>query len=372
MGESSSPTFMPARAKPTLSRAQEMHALYTQGASMDEVAERFGIAPSSVSRLFKNYGLKTRGLRPPANGYPVGEMYRVYQDGATMEEVAERFDVSPARVSQLFKSTGLETRPRGVLADHPVEEMYEIYEQGATLEEVGICFNITRERVRQIFRDAGLSTRRTGSPTKYSDEELLDCLRVAADALGGALSNSEYSEFARTQGFSDGRSWPLNHASRFGSWKDALKAAGVPLRRRKVQAKKKYSDAELISCMKQANRELGGVLTHAAYDEFALDHRFADGRPWPTWQTPSKRFGTWVMALKAAGLRSNPSAGPKKLFDVENCLDAVRTVARELGKTPTVMEYDEFARESEGALPSLPTIRNRCGSWSDAVALAGV
>lgn len=255
--------------------------------------------------------------------------------------------------------------------DQRAAEMYELYEQGATLEEVGICYGITRERVRQIFHKAGLASRSPEeSNRKYSDAELLDCLRVAADALGGALNIEGYEEFARTQTFADGRRWP-NQATigtRFGSFVKARNIAGVRGKARK-RRERLHSDAELINCLKQANSALGGVLTHAAYDEFARDRSFADGRSWPTSRTPSMRFGTWVMALQAAGLQSNPSSGPGQRFDVEDCVDAVRAVARELGKVPTTREYEEFARRSHGALPSLPTIRHRCGRWAQAIHL---
>lgn len=252
-------------------------------------------------------------------------------------------------------------------------EMYALYEQGATLEEIGICYGITRERVRQIFRKAGLASRsRADAMIKYSDEELLDCLRLAAHAGGGTLNSNEYDKFARNQRFSDGRRWParLTLQNRFGSFVKARDMAGV--RRSARKQYKLYSDAELIDCLRSASATLGGVLAHVAYDEFAVDQSFSDGRAWPTSQTHSLRFGSWVMALKAAGLPFNPSAGRSKLFEQTNCIDAVRSAARALGKIPTVTEYEALARESMGALPSFSTVRNRCGTWANAVQLAGL
>jgi len=253
-------------------------------------------------------------------------------------------------------------------------EMYALYEDGATLEEVGICFSLTRERVRQIFRDAGLATRSvaeaSGVPKKYSDAELIDCLRHTSSALRSGLMTTDYAVFARTQRFSNGRPWPTisTHLNRFGSWANALKVAGVQPGVRKVWAKL-YSDAELIDCLQGAHRALGGVLAKAVYDKFASERCFTDGRPWPTGQVPSQRFGSWREALHKAGLRSNPpsAAAGQRRFGQADCLDAVRSVAHKLGRAPTSNEYCDLARQSAGALPSLSTVHNRCGTWSEAI-----
>jgi hypothetical protein len=251
--------------------------------------------------------------------------------------------------------------------------MYALYEQGATLEEVGICFDITRERVRQIFKAAGLPTRPRGEVSTmkvYSDEELLRCLREAASALSGALTSGDYNQLAHSQRFADGRPWPIHqtHRNRFGSWAKALEAAGVQRRARKELAKR-YSDAELLDCLRHADSMLGRALTQSAYDEFARGQRLADGRPWPTHQTHMKRFGSWRSALQGASLAlaAKPSGGSTRTFTDEDCVEAIHTLARELGRPPTVAEYDRLARRSGGRLPSLPTVRNRYGTWTRAL-----
>jgi hypothetical protein len=136
--------------------------------------------------------------------------------------------------------------------------------------------------------------------------------------------------------------------------------------------KRKYSDSELIEFVRIASSQLGGVLSATGYTAFARGRQTADGKPWATHQTHFHRFGSWRKALQAAGLRANPPSAitGRRLFEPAHCIDAVRAVSRDLGKDPTAAEYDDCARESGGALPSLATVRNRCGTWSDALRLA--
>lgn len=212
-----------------------------------------------------------------------------------------------------------------------VEEMYERYRSGLSLRAVGAENGISGERVRQLFENAGLPTRNS-SETRAS-RQALRTLRSAA-----------------------------------------IKAGAEPRRKRKPAdwISKKYEDEELLEILRITSRELGGILTAGAYNEFAADRRFADGRPWPSHQTHFHRFGSWRDALVAAGLPANPSSAMsgQRIFERDHCIDAVRHVRRELGHTPSLKDYEEIARRSGGALPSGATVRNRCGSWSEAVRLA--
>jgi hypothetical protein len=74
------------------------------------------------------------------------------------------------------------------------------------------------------------------------------------------------------------------------------------------------------------------------------------------------------------GSRPNPSSAiaGHRIFDKGQCIDALRHVQRELGNVPTLNQYEAIARESNGALPSGATIRNRCRSWGEALRLAGI
>jgi len=241
------------------------------------------------------------------------------------------------------------------------QEMYALYSSGATLEEIAYHFGVSRERVRQIFHDAGLSTR---SPAEAGAMRRARQIREMSDEICAAFSESKDID-------------------------DVVRQVDVPRsvittvvdthfsqaqRRRRKAMPRKYSNNELINCLKQASAALGGVITTAEYTEFARSQRFSDGRPWPTHQTHFKRFGSWRNALAAAELRSNPPSAisGQMLFEQVHCIDALRAVERDLGKVPTAAEYAGAARDSRGALPSLATVRNRCGTWNDALSKAGI
>jgi hypothetical protein len=51
-------------------------------------------------------------------------------------------------------------------------------------------------------------------------------------------------------------------------------------------------------------------------------------------------------------------------------VDAILDVERDLGHPPTAAEYERAAVAGEGVLPSLATLRNRCGGWQEALVLA--
>lgn len=136
----------------------------------------------------------------------------------------------------------------------------------------------------------------------------------------------------------------------------------------------RYASDELLLLLREASERLGGVLTAAMYDEHARVRRLPDGRRWPLHQTVRQRFGSWRKALEQAGLVANPSSAMagRLLFEEAHCVDALRHVERTLGRTPSAAEYARYARASRGALPSLSTVRNRCGSWSRALRVAGL
>lgn len=56
-----------------------------------------------------------------------------------------------------------------------------------------------------------------------------------------------------------------------------------------------------------------------------------------------------------------------KQFTKQDCLDALREAATELGHSPTRKDYDSL-----DISPSIRTIRSRCGSWNHAKEAAGL
>jgi hypothetical protein len=240
--------------------------------------------------------------------------------------------------------------------------MSELYAAGATLAEIGAAYGLSRERVRQILRNAGVPARPISQTAEIRRARQLEQARETVTAM--------YAETYDARLVAQRLKIPISVVQEIV--KERFPKGSV--RRRHKSISKKYSSNELIAFLKMASAELGGVLTTGAYDQFAQRRKTSDGRPWPTHQTHHKRFGSWRRALHAAGLSANkPSAiAGQILFGCGHCVDAVRALTRQLGRTPTANEYDAFARASKGAMPSLATLRTRCGTWSDALEMAGL
>lgn len=238
---------------------------------------------------------------------------------------------------------------------------HAMYESGAALEEVGRAFGITRERVRQIFRDHGLPVR--------SVKDAYALQRARQSREHATRIEHRFRHLRDIDAVARELRLPRTLVA------EIVQDAFTPAERRKAtNARKKYSDEELIEFLKAASVAVGGVLSAQAYTTFARGRKTRDGRPWPTHQTHALRFGSWRAAVEAAGLASNPSSpiAGQTIFEDGHCIDALRAAARALGRTPTADEYEEFARTSNGALPSQATVRHRLGRWYQALERAGL
>ena len=252
----------------------------------------------------------------------------------------------------------------GVDHDPRVSEMHDLYAQGATLAQVGDRYGLSRERIRQLFAATGLPTRTLAETAEMNRRKArergtevvaayrkLEDIRAVAEQLG--VPQSIVREIVREE------------------------RARQPTResaRRRKPSRRRFSDQELLDALRAAHAELGGVLSVGMYGTWARGRVLPDGRPWPGHQVCAHRFGSWRAALMAAGLNANgasPITGTG-LFAAPDCVDAVRHVSRKLGRVPTCDEYDREARRSAGALPSLATIRTRCGGWLAALTEAGL
>jgi DNA-binding CsgD family transcriptional regulator len=285
---------------------------------------------------------------------------------AAYEAAAERLGIAvdePVAVTKR-EEMELEREPDEARVPERVLEMRELYDAGGTLGEVAERFGISRERVRQLFRDHGLPTRSTAEAATLRREQLVNENRQEVLELIDA--GVPLKEVAQRLGISP-------QLVRHALGDDPARRRLAAFRRTaKTKPKPKYSDEEIIECLRTANVELGGVLTTAEYTSFARPRRFADGRRWPLHQTASNRFGSWRGALHRAGLEANPPSAiaGQRLFTREHCVDAILEVERALGHPPTAAEYERAAVASSGTLPSLATVRNRCGSWQEALVLA--
>lgn len=238
--------------------------------------------------------------------------------------------------------------------------MAELYALGATLEEIGHEFGLTRERVRQVMRRSGhdpASLKAASARARRERTIAAHEVEIRARLAGGQSPQ----EVAGSLGV------PLGLVRSI----DSLTSDYAEKRRltRSRPGGVKYTDSEVLDCLRVANLDLGGVLTSSEYGNVSADRTLSDGRPWPGNQTATLRFGTWRAALEAAGLQSNPSSPilGRQRFSDGHCIDAVIEVRRHIGSWPTTREYEAHAEPLDGLLPSAATVRHRFGGWQRAL-----
>lgn len=279
--------------------------------------------------------------------------------------VAEEPDLAAEpEAHELAKPTDAQATASEPRIPKRVLDMHELYETGASLGEVADRFGVSRERVRQLFGAHGFRTRSLAETNALRRQQLVSQHRdEILDLIGAGAAPAEVA---------DRLSIPQQLVREvLRDDPSRLRLAAFRRNARKRHAPR-YSDDEIIECLRTASVEIGGVLTTAEYTSFARTREFPDGRPWPGHQTPALRFGSWRAALQRAGLEANPPSAiaGQRLFTREHCVDAILEVEREVGHPPTAAEYERAASASNGVLPSLATVRHRCGGWQEALVLA--
>lgn len=198
-------------------------------------------------------------------------------------------------------------------------------------------------------------------PTRISDHELSADLQAVADDLGEVPTVRQYREH--------GTYTDSTLRTRFGSWSDALQAAGLD----DTGSKRPVPTAELIDDLQALAIKLGETPTATQMDERG-----------PRWRSVYQdRFGSWNEALEAAGLEPNQQHRPEGSRDesgqtetegdsragpieTDAIIDSLQAVADDLGEPPTRTQFDERGVCSDG------TVYNRFGSWDAALEAAGL
>lgn len=135
--------------------------------------------------------------------------------------------------------------------------------------------------------------------------------------------------------------------------------------RRSARSKGKYvwTDEQIVEAMRSV-ADADGFVSTTAYDQ-----RYAEA---PRGSMPSRplitiRYGLWGLAVQAAGLRTRGPSGTPYSTRIEEagCHLAIQECADDVGHPPTYAEYAEWAQLTGG--PCAATIRNRCGTWLQAL-----
>lgn len=195
------------------------------------------------------------------------------------------------------------------------------------------------------LREAGFTPPAQGD--RISDADLCDALTDLAATIGTVPTSADMKE--------QGPHSANTYIDRFGSWEDALVAAGLD----PDDMASRVATETLIDAL----QELAADLDRAP---FARDMN--DSGPFHT-STYSRRFGSWSAALEAAGIESEYEPTPP-----DNKLDRDALVA-ELHRLATAQDGDSpptTTLMNEHGEFSPGTYISRFGSWGAALSEAGL
>ena len=147
--------------------------------------------------------------------------------------------------------------------------------------------------------------------------------------------------------------------NRFGSWSDALEAAGIDADR-DSPGQQKYSDEEMLEMIRECKDRHG----NASPKTFNADDDYCSV------SAVMRRFGGWSEAKAESGVEddhsSSSSSGRQKEYSDTQILSFLREAKRRNGKvTPEILQ-----QEPDLCVPSV--VIERFGSWSDAKQEAGL
>lgn len=169
-------------------------------------------------------------------------------------------------------------------------------------------------------------------------DDLIAELRALADDLGDAPTVSQMND--------QGAYWGSTYRKHFGSWNDALEAAGLTGR----EPGGRIPTDDLLEELQRLADELGEPPSRGQLRE----HGAYDSDPY------RRRFGSWSAALEAAGFEPAPAPASTKLT-ADQLQQELARLADDLGKQPTMREMSEHGQHSPN------TYVRHFGSWSAAI-----
>ncbi|GAA1730416.1 homing endonuclease associated repeat-containing protein [Brachybacterium phenoliresistens] len=209
---------------------------------------------------------------------------RCYAMGATLQELGDRFGVTRERIRQIItkhtpwstKDIGRTLRGLREAREQEHREAVRAWSQahsGDTLESGARLLGMTEGQVRDLLgvrRKNHLAPKvRPTSTARRSDEQILDDLR-AFHRETGERTSSAFAAWAKQHGV------PGNQtaAIRFGTWNEALRAAGLTAERGRPRSA--HSEDDLWAALIAAVAAPDGGTSHTKVDAWLQRH---DGAP---------------------------------------------------------------------------------------------
>lgn len=213
---------------------------------------------------------------------------RRYRDEyLTLDEVGELEGITREGVRQRLKRLGIE--PRSLAETRRLRERHETSMQAEairraflrtrswedTAEQVGLQVSWVQRFVKDHVPDPEVLVRVPRNRAKnYTEEDLFGSLREAASLSPGNLTAAAYEAFVEThETLPDGRPRPGKQAMalRYGFWRLALEAAGLPANFH-PGPKKEFDAVDAVDAVVECWRKTGRPPTVAGYEKWQQEH----------------------------------------------------------------------------------------------------
>jgi transposase-like protein len=122
--------------------------------------------------------------------YELDELEVAYQAGATVYQLAERFGINRVTVGKHLRRRGVDTTPPGLHPDS-VPRAAELYRQGWSLARIGQEFGTTASTVRSRLIETGVRMRAPWEQTSRPASQLDFQIDRIGDSESGGMASTQ-------------------------------------------------------------------------------------------------------------------------------------------------------------------------------------
>ncbi|MFZ0077367.1 hypothetical protein D3D03_10895 [Exiguobacterium sp. RIT452] len=188
-------------------------------------------------------------------------------------------------------------------------------------------------------------------------EEQLEMIQ-AIQALGELIQDRPRRTIYRRYAIEHGWPQPETIIRQFGSWPEALSAAGyewhIDQQPEELERAPKYTKDEILKSFHRYAQDVGSTITLKKYQIWRKSVHHA-----PSHYHIVKMFGSWHDACTAAGLEASVTYSKAELAA------SLRQAIEEVGFSLSFEAYREWAKRNNK--PSTKALLHRYGSWSAAI-----